>query len=374
MAIIKAKKIEMSELFYDLVFVFAISKVTALIHHLHDGILTPQVFITFLLAFIILINTWMVETVYTNRYGKNSVVDISFMFLQMIFLLIAANSITSEWQTTFKTFLLSFGSISFILMLQYIYQFILSKNKIDKDITRPFIFILAFRSFMLFVSVTLPLTLATITASLGIIISWFLPSTITKRMQKNAINFAHLAERISLLVIITFGEMIIGISSYFTQENFSITALLIFAIVINLFIFYILKFEHVINHHLTNESGTKMIYTHYLIFFGLSIITVSLSFIEDTHAKKLFALLFLFSGLLLFYLGILLLKYYNKDYQKYTKKLFFQLTSIFLIGILCSLIFLNSSFLLFIITTLTFLILLVYLNFIFKNKNSKNNS
>ena len=36
--LIKHKRVEFSELFYDLVFVYAISKTTALIHHLHHGV------------------------------------------------------------------------------------------------------------------------------------------------------------------------------------------------------------------------------------------------------------------------------------------------------------------------------------------------
>lgn len=43
--LIKHKRVEFSELFYDLVFVFAISKVTTLIHHLHNGILTWNSFL-----------------------------------------------------------------------------------------------------------------------------------------------------------------------------------------------------------------------------------------------------------------------------------------------------------------------------------------
>ena len=35
--LVKHKRVNYSELFYDLVFVFAISKVTALIHHLHKS-------------------------------------------------------------------------------------------------------------------------------------------------------------------------------------------------------------------------------------------------------------------------------------------------------------------------------------------------
>ena len=42
--LIKHKRVEFSEHFYDLVFVFAISKATALIEHLHNGILTWNTF------------------------------------------------------------------------------------------------------------------------------------------------------------------------------------------------------------------------------------------------------------------------------------------------------------------------------------------
>ncbi|KYF32493.1 Low temperature requirement protein A [Streptococcus mitis] len=45
--LIKHKRVEFSELFYDLVFVFAISKVTTLIDHLHNGILTWNSFLDF---------------------------------------------------------------------------------------------------------------------------------------------------------------------------------------------------------------------------------------------------------------------------------------------------------------------------------------
>ena len=48
--LIKHKRVEFSELFYDLVFVFAISKVTTLIDHLHNGILTWNSFLDFLIA------------------------------------------------------------------------------------------------------------------------------------------------------------------------------------------------------------------------------------------------------------------------------------------------------------------------------------
>ncbi|WP_369694756.1 low temperature requirement protein A [Lactobacillus intestinalis] len=40
--------------------------------------------------------------------------------------------------------------------------------------------------------------------------------------------FSHLLERLTLLIIITFGETIIGIADYFKPSDFSINSIFIF--------------------------------------------------------------------------------------------------------------------------------------------------
>lgn len=50
--LIKHKRVEYSELFYDLVFVYAISKTTALIHHLHHGVLSLDAIFGFLMSIL----------------------------------------------------------------------------------------------------------------------------------------------------------------------------------------------------------------------------------------------------------------------------------------------------------------------------------
>ncbi|SER14584.1 low temperature requirement A protein (LtrA) [Streptococcus gallolyticus] len=57
MTLIKHKKVELTELFYDLVFVYAISQITTLIHHVHHGIVIPYAFFTFVIALIIFVNS-----------------------------------------------------------------------------------------------------------------------------------------------------------------------------------------------------------------------------------------------------------------------------------------------------------------------------
>ena len=78
-ATVPHKRVEFTELFYDLVFVYAISKMTGLIHHLENGILPAFNFATFITCLLLLVNTWMIQTMFTNRFGKNSLFNMSVM-------------------------------------------------------------------------------------------------------------------------------------------------------------------------------------------------------------------------------------------------------------------------------------------------------
>ena len=121
--LIKHKRVEFSELFYDLVFVFAISKATALIHHLHNGILTWNSLIDFFMSLLVLINSWMIQTVYTNRFGKNSLFNMVIMFINMGLLLFISNMIGHDWQLYFHSFCWAVGTLTLTLFFQYLVKF-----------------------------------------------------------------------------------------------------------------------------------------------------------------------------------------------------------------------------------------------------------
>lgn len=108
----------------------------------------------------------------------------------------------------------------------------------------------------------------------------------------------------TLLIIITFGETIIGIADYFKPSNSSINSIFVFFTVTSLFFAYIAEFDHLIEEKKTGQTGNLLIYLHYFILFGLSLITVSLKFISEKEANSLFAISCLYGGMLLFYIGI----------------------------------------------------------------------
>lgn len=49
---IVAKQVSILELFYDLIFVYAISRITMMIHHPIDGSLSPRIYIEFIIVVI----------------------------------------------------------------------------------------------------------------------------------------------------------------------------------------------------------------------------------------------------------------------------------------------------------------------------------
>ena len=173
---------------------------------------------------------------------------------------------------------------------------------------------------------------------LGILLTFVMPIILTRHTRSFQINLPHLIERISLLVIITFGEMIMGLADFFTLENFSIHSILYFIIMVNLFMNYFGQFDHAIDEEGKNK-GIFLIYSHYPIFIGLIMVTVSMSFLINPEAHHLFATSFFFTGIGFFQTAILANGYFNKSYLKYDKVYYGFQAGIFLVGLALSLLF-----------------------------------
>ena len=53
----REKRVSFVELFYDLVFVYMLSRATELIGHLHHGVISPAAFATFAIVIIVFVNS-----------------------------------------------------------------------------------------------------------------------------------------------------------------------------------------------------------------------------------------------------------------------------------------------------------------------------
>lgn len=328
------KKVSMIELFYDLVFAYMISQATELLHNLQHGVVSLNSFMLFLLVVIVFINSWMIQTVFTNRYGQSSWTDVFFYFLDMIILLFMTNSFAVTNFTNLRIFFIAAGLLSLTLGMQYLIVYFKTDQEIDKRISIAFFRITLIRTIFLLVGAFLNNLFGFILALLGILCSWILPAFTGKFTKKHPIIFSHLLERLTLLIIITFGETIIGIADYFKPNVFSIFSILIFLIVAGLFFSYITEFDHLINEEQLNATGNLLIYLHYFILFGLSLITVTLKIISEPETNLIFANCFLYGGMILFYIGLFLAGHYNSDHFKFKLSEEIAITCLIIIGYL----------------------------------------
>ena len=328
-SIIHHKRVEFTELFYDLVFVYAISKLTGLIHHLHNGVIVWEAKIVFLLSLLILVNSWMIQMVFTNRFGKNSPLNMLVMFTNMGLLLYISNMISPEWQDNYHAFCFAVGTLSLTLFLQYLMEYFRKGIAPEtKQSILSFLWMTGLRTFAVYLAALFPLEIGSPIYVAGVLITFIMPITQARKGSHFSINLPHLIERLSLLVIIIFGEMIMGLTAFFTRETFSFQSVCYFAIMALLFLYYFGQFDHVID-ETQEKNGIFIIYSHYPIFIGLIMITVSMSFLADSEVVHQFATNFLYTGVGLFLLGVLANGRFNKkQYQfpesyYYTQKLIF---------------------------------------------------
>ena len=372
--LIKHKRVEFSELFYDLVFVFAISKVTTLIDHLHNGILTWNSFLDFLIATLVLIDSWMIQTDYTNRYGKNSLFNIVIMFINTGLLLFISNMIKDDWQQYFHYVCWAIGTLTLTLFFQYLIEFFKkSTDNVSRESIKGFLWITGLRSLEIYLAAILPIHVGVYILYASILLTFIMPITSVSKDEHFQVDLPHLIERLSLLVIITFGEMIMGLVNFFTIENFSIYSVLYFIIMLSLFLFYFVQFDHAIDEE-SNQKGLFLIYSHYPIFIGLLMMTVSMSFLLNPEVNLLFATSFFYIGIGIFQAAVLANGPYNKHYLRYSKSFYCVQATLYLVALILSLIFASNLIIVVSIATILALAIAIHSIYFYMTQTKKHST
>ena len=175
----------------------------------------------------------------------------------------------------------------------------------------------------------------------SILLTFIVPIFLITKDEHFQVNLPHLIERVSLLVIITFGEMVIGLVNFFTVENFSIYSVLNFVIMLSLFLFYFGEFDHAIDEG-SNQKGLFIIYSHYPIFIGLMLMTVSMGFLLNPEANLLVAISLFYIGIGLFQAAVLANGPYNKNYLRYPRSYYCAQATLYLTALIVSLVFASN--------------------------------
>ena len=369
--LIKHKRVEFSELFYDLVFVFAISKATALIHPLHSGVVAWDSLLDFFISVMVIINSWMIQTIYTNRYGTNSLFNMVIMFINMGLMLFMSNMIGYNWQQWFYYTCWAVGTLTLTLFFQYLVEFFRkSTDNTDRESIKGFLWLTGLQSLGVYLAALFPIYVGVYIFIASILLTFIVPIFLITKDEHFQVNLPHLIERVSLLVIITFGEMVVGLASFFTVENFSIYSVLNFVIMLSLFLFYFGEFDHAIDEG-SSQKGLFVIYSHYPIFIGLMLMTVSMGYLLNPEANLLVAISFFYIGIGLFQAAVLANGPYNKNYLRYPRSYYCAQATLYLAALILSLLFASNPITVLSIATILALAIAIHFIYFYMTQNKK---
>ena len=317
MAIVE-KKVELIELFYDLIFVYAISKLTALISEPVNGTVAPDSFFIYIITSFVILQAWLYFTNYVNRYGQWHWHEYILAIVNMIAVIFMANTINTQWNQMFVPF-----NISMLVMLSTVFVLYLIQVKQHGTFD-----IAAGNSIQILSIVCSIYIIALLAILLGFhdIVIWidviavitgaFLPFFLKGHFDEGVINFPHLVERFELLTIITFGEAVVGMTYFFDVTSFNITSILVFLIVISMFGSYVIQIHNLVNHHRV-ERSLRLMFSHYFIIISINLMTVAFEWLHSGEVNPHLEIGVMIISLIVFYASIMANKPYYKEGIKF---------------------------------------------------------
>ena len=219
-------------------------------------------FFHFILLFIIFFNSWLLEVVHLNRYGKDSFINYFFLISQILVIvnLLVRNSLN------IKYILATLILLSAILSVQHITEYILTDKKelMIKKLTEPFCYIHTGRTLslllgLIFIDYSYWFILLTFT------VSQLFPSFISRSVHVRDINFYHLTSHLFIMTNTTAFALALNDFKIDLPTNIYWSISIIFIIL--LIIFY--KTLKTINRTMTKQSGNTYIIGVYFTIFNL---------------------------------------------------------------------------------------------------------
>lgn len=301
----KEKKVEYVELIYDLIFVYIIGRNNSLLHHFSGGFVDFGSAMAYILTTLAVIQIWNFTTYYINIYGRHSVREHVFLFINMFLLYFVGEGTRTDWQGFHTQYHIAWALILVNIGIQYVIEF---RNHPDDPQRRRQIRRMAL---ILFIEAAIAgadilmyqMTQTTWLSLAAILFGMTAVLFSGQRSSGGFVDFNHLSERAMLYVVFTFGEMIIGVSSYFQGEitlRSVYFALMAFLIVVGLFLSYGVFYDRIIDREM-KTNGLWYMLLHIVIIFAMNNITNGLEFMQEDEVSLLPKTIFLVGSLILYF-------------------------------------------------------------------------
>lgn len=306
---VKEKRVELIELFYDLIYVYAISRMTLLLEEPEGGVLSLLQFASYIGVSCTIIQAWLYMTNYVNRYGTWRWWEYALTGVNMIAVIymVSTISLASEWDGLAAPFdsamIVALGCVA----LQYIIQIRSRCQDIGAARNSRTVLAIVISLYAIALAVSFTGDHASIVTAefVAVIAGMFLPFLIRGSFDARIISFPHLVERFELLTIITFGEAVVALMGFFDMGGSPADPALAITAMIVWFGCYVLQIHVLADHHRVSRS-LRLMFTHYFIVISINLVTAALILLGNAHADRLFVICMAAGAIALFYISIYL--------------------------------------------------------------------
>lgn len=293
------------ELFFDLVFVVVVSKVTHLLAHTHDGHLDAGIWWKFPLMLLPIWWIWMLHTLWANLYDKDHQPHRATTLLVMLQMVVVSTVLTTDWDKIYTLFNFCYFGLRITIAALYFLERKSHPEHTDFATRRGTGMVIA--ALISLSSFLFPPPWRYLVFYLGIGVDILLPIIQGRWKRGPNVHGEHLVERMGLLIIILMGESIISLSAGLEKVEWSsatITPGLTGAVLIGAaWWIYFDSYHRLEDSQGKASSGLALAYPHFFTCLGLSVIANLIYHAVysdlDRHSYQIMAI----SGMVVFYLG-----------------------------------------------------------------------
>lgn len=276
------KEVSMTELFFDLIFVYILSTINHTIEGLSHNLMSPEGLGKSFMLFLVFYSIWIYRTLLVNRLFNKKWYQYLFVFVDMFLIIILSKAINGDFQHTFKPFVLTSALIYFSIIIQYFINYKLSGSKVDIRLVKVYTTGLSLIVIIVLISTLLPSQINFWVYFIGIFIVAVYPLLFYKVSEENAIFFNHLTERLSLLIILLFGEGLVLLIQNIELDHVNITDALYFVFIVILFVVYTLHYKST-DKNTQSKTGFMTMYLHLFLIYSLDVIFLLMNKILAEH-------------------------------------------------------------------------------------------
>ncbi|MGN0302096.1 MAG: low temperature requirement protein A, partial [Anaerotardibacter sp.] len=308
------------ELFFDLVFVFCLHGVIEIALGGGDGTAGVQDYLTFSITFAIMLQSWFCTTLLMNRFGTADVQDIACLIVCMFALLNMMHAIDMG-TTGYMLFNISWALLNANLALHWALRLKMIEDAPAETIQfiKRVALVLAVQALVIVVLAFLQIVTNQLISFVAFFVGMFAWSWNSKDLLDEA-QCEHLVERCSLLLILVFGEMIMGVAGS-TESGYTLLDSAMFLLLaLGLFLVYLNQIEVVLDKSKLGNGFTYMAFMAWIMFCGGNVAAGLEMMNESISFTTLSGELFCAASVTVFLLSFFMFMPFAKDKELITRK------------------------------------------------------